>query len=76
MDLRVRVLAVIDGGVSCRTAAARFGIAASTAIRWRAQRHATGGFASKAPGGDIRSRRVEERTADIPTIWEAQGHLA
>ncbi len=38
MDLRVRLLAAIDGGMSCRGAAARFGVAPSTAIRWRAQR--------------------------------------
>jgi transposase len=76
MDLRVRVLAAIDGGVSCRAAAARFGIAASTAIRWRAQRCATGSFVCKAPGGDMRSRRVEERAEDILTIWEARKDIS
>jgi len=76
MDLRVRVLAAIDEGASCRAAAARFGIAASTAIRWRAERRATGGFAGKAPGGDMRSRRVEERAADILAIWEARKDIS
>ncbi|WP_188723030.1 helix-turn-helix domain-containing protein, partial [Nitratireductor aestuarii] len=37
MDLRVRLLAAIEGGLSCRAAAARFGVAPSTAIRWHAQ---------------------------------------
>ena len=32
MDLRSRVLAAIDGGMSCRAAAARFGVAPATAI--------------------------------------------
>jgi transposase len=36
MDLRTRLLAAIDAGMSCRGAAARFGVAPSTAIRWQA----------------------------------------
>ena len=70
MDLRARVLTVIDEGSSCRAAAVRFGIAPSTAIRWRAQQLATGDFAPRPQGGDMRSRRVEERAADILAIWE------
>jgi transposase len=61
MDLRVRLLAAVDGGMSCRAAAARFGVAPSTAIRWRAQRRDAGDLAAKPQGGDMRSRRVEER---------------
>jgi transposase len=37
MDLRRRLLAAIDDGMSCRAAAARFGVALSTAIRWQDQ---------------------------------------
>ena len=40
-DLRTRVLAAIDAGLSCRQAAARFGVSASSAIRW--QEDAAGG---------------------------------
>lgn len=72
MDLRVRVLAAIDDGISCRAAAARFDVAPSTAIRWQAQRRATGSVAPKPRGGDMRSRRVEERAGDILAIWEAR----
>jgi transposase len=72
MDLRSRVLAAVDKGMSCRAAAARFGVAPSTAIRWEAQRRETGGFAPKPQGGDMRSRRVEERRADILSVWEAR----
>ena len=36
LDLRTRVLAAIAGGLSCRHAAQRFGVSASSAIRWRA----------------------------------------
>jgi transposase len=76
MDLRVRVLAAIDEGVSCRAAAVRFGVAPSTAIRWQAQRRATGSLAPKPQGGDMRSRRVEERAADILDIWEARKDIS
>ena len=34
-DLRSRVLAAIDEGLSCRQAATRFGVSASSAIRWQ-----------------------------------------
>jgi transposase len=72
MDLRFRLLAAVDAGMSCRSAAARFGVAPSTAIRWQAQRRATGNFAPKPQGGDTRSRRVEERREDILALWEAR----
>jgi transposase len=72
MDLRTRLLAAIDVGASCRGAAVRFGVAPSTAIRWQAQRRATGSFAPKPQGGDMRSRRIEERREEIPALWEAR----
>ena len=71
MDLRARLMAAIDEGMSCRAAAARFGVAPSTAIRWQAQRRELGHFEPKAQGGDMRSQRVEERRADILALWEA-----
>lgn len=76
MDLRTRLLAAIDGGLSCRGAAARFGVAPSTAIRWQAQRLETGAFAPKPQGGDMRSRRVEERAVDILALWEARKDIS
>jgi transposase len=72
MDLRSRLLAAIDGGMSCRSAAARFGVAPSTAIRWQAQRRASGSFAPKPQGGDTRSRRIEDRRGEILALWEAR----
>lgn len=76
MDLRSRLLAAIDGGLSCRAAAARFGVAPSTAIRWHAQQRETGDFAPKPQGGDMRSHRVEERAADILALWEARKDIS
>ena len=69
---RSRLLAAIDDGMSCRGAAARFGVAPSTAIRWYAQRRETGSFAPRPQGGDMRSRRVEERSDDILALWAAR----
>ena len=76
MDLRSRLLTAIDDGLSCRAAAARFGVAPSTAIRWQAQRRETGDFAPRPQGGDMRSRRVEERAADILAIWEVRKDIS
>ena len=64
MDLRSRLLAAVDDGMSCRAAAARFGVAPSTAIRWQAQRRETGGFAPKP--------QVGERCDDILALWAAR----
>lgn len=76
MDLRSRLLAAIDGGMSCRAAASRFGVAPSTAIRWQAQRRTTGAFAPKPQGGDTRSHRVEARGAEILALWEARKDIS
>jgi transposase len=58
-DLRSRVLAAIDAGLSCRQAAARFGVSASSAIRWQGMRRAGGDARPKPQGGDRLSRRTE-----------------
>ncbi len=58
-DLRSRVLAAVDGGLSCRQAAARFGVSASSAIRWAALRRAGGDARPKQQGGDRLSHRTE-----------------
>jgi transposase len=51
-DLRSGVLAAIDEGLSCRRAAARFGVSASSAIRWQALRRLGGDGQPKPQGGD------------------------
>ena len=58
-DLRSRVLAAIADGVSCRQAAARFGVSASSAIRWQGLRRAGGDGRPKPQGGDRLSRRTD-----------------
>ena len=61
--LRSRVLAAIDEGLSCRQAAARFGVSASSAIRWQGMRRAGGDARPKPQGGDrLSRRRLSRRT--------------
>ena len=59
IDLRERVVAVIDGGLSRRQAAARFGVSVSSAIRWHSLAQRTGAAMPKRQGGDRRSGRIE-----------------
>ena len=65
VDLRERVIAVIDGGVSRRQAAARFGVSVSSAIRWHALARRSGDATPKRQGGDRRSGRIEAHAAVI-----------
>ena len=58
-DLRVRVIAAVEAGMSRNAAAARFGIAVATAVRWLRAWHETGATAARPKGGDLRSRRIE-----------------
>ena len=84
-DLRCRVLKAIDEGSSCRKAAVRFGVSASSAIRWAALRRAGGDGQPKLQGGDRLSRRTEAHAgliaaalADRPdiTLLELKERLA
>jgi transposase len=70
VDLRSRVLAAISGGISCRQAALRFGVSASSAIRWRALERVQGDARPKALGGDRRSGRIEAHAAVILALLE------
>ena len=58
-DLRARVLAAIDAGLSCRQAAERFGVSPSGAIRRQALRGSGGDARPKPSGGDRLSHRTE-----------------
>src|SRR5215204_2690703 len=84
-DLRSRVLAAIDAGLSCRQAAARFGVSASSAIRWQGMRRAGGDARPKPQGGDRLSHRTEAHAdlihaalAEVPdiTLPEVKARLA
>jgi transposase len=52
MELRERVVAAVaDDGESCHTAAARFGVAVSTAVKWMQRQRRSGSVAPGQMGG-------------------------
>jgi transposase len=53
-DLRERVVASIEAGESCRSVAARFGVAVSSAVKWSQRYRATGSVAPAKMGGHRR----------------------
>ncbi len=50
-DLRERVVAAVLSGETCRSAAARFGVAVSTVVKWSQRYRATGSVAPGKVGG-------------------------
>ena len=69
-DLRERLISVVEGGMSRRSAAKRFGVAASTAIKWFAQWRQTGDVRPRPQGGDHRSHRIEAHAGEILALVE------
>jgi len=63
LDLRRRVVDAIEQGLSCRQAAERFGVSASSAIRWLDRLKQQGDIAAKKQGGDRKSGRIEAEAA-------------
>ena len=72
VDLRERVVAAVDGGMSRRQAAERFGVSAASAVRWTQQKRRTGTVRPGPQGGDKRSHRIEAHSALIFTLVEAR----
>lgn len=64
-DLRARLIDAVAKGMSRRAAAERFGVAASTAVKWVRRWDETGAIAPRAQGGDKRSDRIEAYADDI-----------
>ena len=85
LDLRERVVAAVDAGLSRRAAAERFGVSIASAVRWCARARDTGAPRAKPQGGDRHSHRIEAigdlilaivaRTRDI-TLVEVQAEMA
>jgi putative transposase len=54
-DLRERVVGAVEAGSSCRSAALRFGVSPSSAIKWVARLRARGDVSPGSSRGRIRS---------------------
>ncbi len=53
-DLRERVVGAVQAGASCRSVAARFGVAVSTVVKWSQRYRRTGSVAPGKVGGHRR----------------------
>lgn len=70
-DLRERVISAVEDGMTRRAAARRFGVAASTAIKWVDRWRRTGAVGPRPRGGDRRSHRLEAHAGEILSLIEA-----
>ena len=82
-DLRERVVAAVEGGLSRRRVASQFNVGISTVINWVRRFRETGSVAPHPMGGDHRSLLTEERgwileriaAAPDLTLEELRGEL-
>lgn len=73
MDFRSRLLVAIDNGLSCRRRRR------DLALPPRRRSIGMRAGATRAPlpqGGEARSRRIEERAADVLSIWEMREDIS
>jgi transposase len=70
IDLRERLVSAVEGGMSRRSAAARFGVAISTAIKWVDQWRRMGHIRPRPQGGDYRSHRIEAHAGEVLALIE------
>lgn len=71
-DLRSRVIAAVEAGLSRRAAADRFGVAVASAVRWVREWRESGTARAEPQGGDKRSQRIEAYRDVILTAIESQ----
>src|SRR5690606_14101173 len=70
-DLRERVVAAVVAGESCHSAAARFGVSASSAIKWSRRYRSTGSVAPDKMGGHRRPILDGQRAFILERMREA-----
>ena len=71
-DLRSRVIEAVEAGLSRRAAAARFGVAVASAVRWVREWRESGTVRARPQGGDKRSQRIEAYRDVILAAIESQ----
>jgi len=74
-DLRMRVIAAVGAGASCRTAAARFALSVSTVVNWRRRWLDTGTAAAKPMGGATNTRIKDADAAWLLALVATQNDL-
>jgi transposase len=76
-DLRIRIIKAVEvEGMSCRTAARRFGVAPSTAVELVRQWKAGGTYQARPQGGDRRSAPIEAHAAELVACRDQARHHA
>ena len=73
-DLRERVVAAMVSGESCRSVAARFGVAVSSVVKWSQRYRATGSVAPGKMGGH-RKPVLDPHRAFIVELIKQTPHL-
>jgi putative transposase len=73
-DLRDRVVAAVIGGESCRSVAARFGVAVSSVVKW-SQRYRTTGSVAPGKMGGHRKPALESHRSFIMERIRQTPHL-
>ena len=74
-DLRGRLIAAVETGMSRRAAGERFGVSAASAVRWVHAWRTTGATRAKPQGGDKRSKRIETYRNIILAAVEAKADM-
>jgi putative transposase len=73
-DLRDRVVGAVEAGESCRSVAARFGVAVSSVVKWHQRYRATGSVTPGKMGGH-RKRLLDPHRAFIAERINRTSHL-
>lgn len=74
-DLRDRVVAAIDSGLSCHAAVAWFGVSVSSVTPWRRRALEHRQAVAKPRGGDRHSGKIEAHGAFIRELIAQQGYM-
>jgi transposase len=74
-DLRIRVIRAVEGGMSRRAAAERFGVSPASAVRFVRDWRESGATSAKPQGGDQRSHRIEAHREVILGAIQAKPDL-